>query len=152
MELMVLADVAVQTLQLEADTAAVSSGPADRFQIYRALHFIGILALYLSIGGLFLHALNGGTKQTNENRKIVAITHGVAMFIVLLGGFGMLATFQRAGIASSHDPWVMTKLGIWLLMGAMIAIPYRVPSLARPLWLLLPIVGGFAGWVAQMKF
>ena len=124
----------------------------DRFPIYRLIHFIGIFALYLSIGGLFLHALNGGTKETNGNRKIVAITHGVAMFAVLLGGFGMLASFQRAGVATSHDAWVITKLVLWLLMGAMIALPYRVPSLARPLWLALPFVGGFAAWVASVKF
>lgn len=124
----------------------------DRFPIYRLIHLIGVFALYLSIGGLFLHALNGGTKESNQNRKTVAITHGVAMFAVLLGGFGMLATFQRAGIASSHDPWVITKLVLWLLMGAMIAIPVRVPALARPLWLALPFVGGLAAWVAQAKF
>lgn len=148
MDMMVVSDV----VTLVGQVAAEASQPADRFAMYRLLHFVGVFALYLAIGGLFLHALNGGTKASNDNRKLVAITHGVAMFVVLLGGFGMLATFQRAGIATSHSPWVIAKFVIWAVMGAMIAIPYRVPSLARPLWLLLPLVGGLAAWVASAKF
>lgn len=117
------------------------------YQVYRYLHVAGIFALYLALGGLFLHALNGGTKETNANRKSVAIMHGVAMFIVLLGGFGMLA---RIGMSTS-EPWVLMKVGVWLVMGGMIAVPYRLPALARPLWLMLPLVGVLAAWIAFAK-
>lgn len=117
------------------------------YQVYRLLHLVGILALYLALGGLFLHALNGGTKESNTNRKPVAILHGIAMFLVLLGGFGMLARIGQ----HPHQIWVLMKLGIWLLLGAMVAIPYRLPQVARPVWLALPLVGILAAWIAFEK-
>lgn len=117
------------------------------YQVYRYLHVLGIFALYLALGGLFLHALNGGTKETNTNRKPVAIMHGVAMFIVLLGGFGMLARLGQ----TPNQPWVYMKLGVWLVMGGLMVIPYRLPKLARPIWLLLPLVGVLAAWIAYAK-
>lgn len=117
------------------------------YQVYRMLHLAGIFALYLALGGLFIHVLNGGTKESNGNRKPIAIMHGIAMFLVLLGGFGMLARIGQ----HPHQVWVLMKLGIWLLLGAMVAIPYRIPSLARPLWLALPLVGILAAWIAFAK-
>ncbi len=118
------------------------------YQVYKVVHLIGAFALFLAIGGLFLHAINGGTRDSNASRKLVAISHGVALFIVLLGGFGMLA---RLGITGAFPGYIWFKLVIWLVMGAIIAIPYRVPSLARPLWLLLPFIGGLAAWAAIYK-
>lgn len=117
------------------------------YQVYRMLHLVGIFAIYMALGGLFLHALNGGTKDSNSQRKPVAILHGVAMFLVLLGGFGMLARIGQ----HPHQIWVLMKLGIWLLLGGLIAIPYRLPQLARPFWLALPLVGILAAWIAFEK-
>lgn len=117
------------------------------YQVYRLVHLFGIFALYLALGGLFLHALNGGTKESNTNRKSVAILHGVAMFLVLLGGFGMLARIGQ----HPHQVWVLMKLGVWLVLGAMMVIPYRLPALARPIWLALPLVGILAAWIAYEK-
>jgi hypothetical protein len=44
--------------------------------------------LFLSVGGLIHHMLNGGTKATNAWRKQAAITHGIGIVLILLGGFG----------------------------------------------------------------
>ena len=119
------------------------------YSIYKLLHYFGLFLLFSSLGGLFLHAINGGTKESNSARKLVAISHGVALFIVLLGGFGMLA---RLGEVSGMLPtWVILKLVIWLVMGAMLVIPYRAPALARPMWLLLPALGLLAAWIAVAK-
>lgn len=117
------------------------------YNVYRLIHLLGMFALYTALGGLFLHALNGGTKESNGNRKFVAIFHGVALFLVLLGGFGMLARIGQ----HPHQPWVLMKLGIWLAMGAVLMIPYRAPKLARPVWLLLPLLGMLAAWIAYNK-
>lgn len=117
------------------------------YTVYKLVHLFGIFALYSALGGLFLHALNGGTRETNGSRKFVAILHGVAMFLVLLGGFGMLARIGE----HPHQIWVLMKLGIWLLMGAALMIPYRAPQLARPVWLVLPLLGILAAWIAFNK-
>lgn len=117
------------------------------YQFYLYLHLLGIGALFFVLGGLYLHAVNGGTKETNILRKPSAIMHGVALFLILLSGFGMLA---RIG-SSTSDLWVALKVLIWISMGAAIVIPLRVPKLARPLWYVIPIVLLLAGWVVTEK-
>lgn len=117
------------------------------YQFYLLLHLLGIGALFFVLGGLFLHAVNGGTKETNAMRKPSAIMHGVALFLILLSGFGMLA---RIG-ASTSELWVALKVAIWVAMGAAIMVPLRAQQLARPLWFAVPLVLMLAGWIAHTK-
>jgi hypothetical protein len=118
------------------------------YEAYKLVHYFGIFSLMIALGGLSLHAINGGDKSTNSARKLVAITHGVALFLVLLGGFGMLA---RLGLTNGIPAWIWIKLALWLLLGALLVIPYRLPKLTRPLWFLLPFVGLAAAAVALYK-
>jgi hypothetical protein len=119
------------------------------YDVYRLIHIVGILFLFLALGGLALHAANGGTKATNRARAMVAATHGIALFIVLLGGFGMLA---RLGIAHTGFPgWVWAKFAIWLVLGILFMLPYRYPALGRPLWLIVPLLGATAAYMALYK-
>lgn len=117
------------------------------YQFYLLLHLLGIGALFFALGGLFLHAINGGTKETNVMRKPTSIMHGVALFLILLSGFGMLA---RIG-GSTSDMWVLLKVLIWVVMGAAIMIPLRAQQMARPLWYAVPLVLMLAGWIAHVK-
>lgn len=116
---------------------------------YKLIHLLGVIALFLALGGLTFHAVSGGTRS-GASRKLVAITHGVALFLVILGGFGLLA---RIGVThgTSWPGWVWTKLAIWLLLGAALALPYRKPELAKPLWFILPLLGGVAAYMALYK-
>jgi hypothetical protein len=119
------------------------------YGVYRMLHLLGILFLFVAIGGVALHAANGGTKATSRTRGLVAATHGLALFVILLGGFGMLA---RLGVAHTGFPgWVWAKFGIWVLLGVLFMLPYRFPALARPLWLLVPLLGATAAYLAFYK-
>lgn len=119
------------------------------FAVYRLLHFIGILVLFLALGGTVLHVVNGGVKDTNRWRKPIAILHGLALFVILLGGFGMMA---RLGIVEGGFPgWIWGKLVVWLLLGGAIVMPYRVPASARPLALLVPLLGALAAYFAIYK-
>ena len=119
------------------------------YQVYKVLHIFGVIMLFVSLGGLTLHALNGGTKDSNTNRKWVGISHGVAMIVILVAGFGLLARLQM--MQAALPLWVWLKLGVWVVMGGMVAIPYRKPELARPLWLLLPVMGAIAAAIAIYK-
>lgn len=121
------------------------------YQVYKVLHIFAVVMLFVSLGGLTLHAVNGGTKESNLGRKMVAISHGVAMIIILVAGFGLLARLQVMAAGIAFPLWVWLKLGIWVVMGALVAIPYRKPELARPLWLLLPVLGAVAAAVAIYK-
>ncbi|MEZ4382500.1 MAG: hypothetical protein R3A79_14280 [Nannocystaceae bacterium] len=115
------------------------------YEFYKALHILGIALLFLSLGGLAGHALNGGTKETNKGRGLMVASHGIALLLILVAGFGMLA---KMGGSSMLPGWIHPKLLIWLLMGAALMPLQRKPELAKPLWFLLPILAMAAGYLA----
>ena len=47
------------------------------------IHLLGLFGMFLSLGGLVLYVMGGGTKADFPFRW-VAISHGVFMFLVLL--------------------------------------------------------------------
>jgi hypothetical protein len=57
------------------------------YQAYKVIHLIGIFLTLAALAGLALAAANGATKQTNSARKLISASHGLGLFIVLLGGF-----------------------------------------------------------------
>ena len=92
------------------------------YSTYSILHVIGLVLMSMALGGIIAHMANGGTKQTNSWRKVLGITHGVGLFLSLLGGFGMLAKL------SIHWPWplwIVIKFAVWLALGAAPALIYR---------------------------
>jgi hypothetical protein len=117
--------------------------------LYKLVHILGILLVFSSFGGLVLHAMNGGTKATNAGRRLVMAGYVVGLFLILLGGFGMLA---RLGIVQVGLPgWIWFKLAVWLVIGGLFALPYRKPGSARLLWILGPALGLIAAWAALYK-
>ena len=119
------------------------------FETYKVLHILGVLLAFAALGGLALTVANGATKQTSSVRRLIAITHGTAMFLILLGGFGALA---RLGMAHGDLPgWVLVKLACWIVLGVLVAIPYRKPGLARTIFWFLPALGGIAVVMAIYK-
>src|SRR5688500_9670542 len=60
-------------------------------QFYNVVHVVGIALLAAALGGMSLHAINGGTRRESRSRGLVAALHGTGALLVLVGGFGMLA-------------------------------------------------------------
>ena len=119
-------------------------------QFYNVVHIVGIVLLMTALGGLALHATNGGTRQSNAAHRLIASLHGTGVLLVLIGGFGMLARLGfRHGV--SFPGWLWVKLAVWLLLGAALVLPYRRPALAKPLLLALPVLGGLAAYMAIYK-
>jgi len=119
------------------------------YEVYKAVHIFGIALLLMAFGGVALHNLNGGNKESNKQRKRVAATHGIALVLILLGGFGMLA---RLGTPNAFAVgWVHPKLLIWVLMGAALVLLNRKPQLSGLLWWVLPILTLTAGLIAIYK-
>lgn len=119
-------------------------------EFYEILHIIGIALMFVAIGGVAVHAANGGSKADSATRKLVAIGHGVGAFLVLVGGFGMLA---RIGMqqGSNFPTWLWIKIAIWAVLSAVVLMPYRKPALARPFFVLLPLLAGVAVYMALYK-
>ena len=120
------------------------------YSFYKVVHIFGILLTWSALGALVLHAANGGDKSSNKKRALVAATHGVGMLIILVGGFGLLARLGQMH-GAGFPAWIWIKLGIWVLAGALIMLPLRVPKLATPLWFLIPMLGGLAAYTAGYK-
>jgi hypothetical protein len=74
---------------------------------------------------------------------------GLGAFLILLGGFGMMA---RLGLIKGAPPgWLAVKMLIWLALSGLVLLPYRRPALARPFFLLLPLLAGVAVYMALYK-
>ena len=119
-------------------------------QFYNVVHIIGIILLMSALGGAAVRAMVSSTEEIPSVRRLLAILHGSGAFLVLLGGFGMLA---RLGFmhGASFPGWLWVKLGIWLTLAVALIVPRRRPELARPLLLALPLLGGLAAFMAIYK-
>ena len=116
-------------------------------RVYLFIHLFGVCLLFASLGGLALHMMNGGDKASNANRKLIMLSHGLALIVIVVAGVGLL----KRGYGSMSDGWVHAKLTIWLVLGAAPAIIYRVPKAAKMLWFILPLMGGLAFYFARFK-
>jgi hypothetical protein len=115
--------------------------------VYKNIHLIGVFMVMMALGGLILHRINEAS-QEHPWRKVISITHGVGLLLMLLGGFGMLARLQ---IPWPWPGWVLGKIIIWFVLGALIVVIRRQPYFAKSLWWLTIILGGLAGYFALNK-
>lgn len=118
------------------------------YAVYKVVHLVGVLMVFLALGGLATNAVNGGTKA-HAWRKPIGFTHGLGLFLSLLGGFGLLA---RLGIVHGGLPgWAIAKLAIWIVFAVLIAVIPRKPGWAKTLWPVIIGLGGAAAYLAGSK-
>ena len=118
------------------------------YSVYKIIHLIGVFMVFLSLGGIGMHAINKGGRD-HAWRKPVAMTHGLGLLLALVGGFGLLA---RLGVMHGSLPgWVLIKLGIWFIFAILIGALIRKPALAKSIWVLTILLGGFAVYLAGAK-
>lgn len=118
------------------------------YSVYKVMHLLGILMLFLSYGGVINHVINGGTRSTNTWRIPAAVTHGLGLLLALVGGFGLLA---KIGISWPWPGWVIVKLIIWLLFAAVVGMAARSAVLGKGLWWMLLLLGAVAAYMAGVK-
>jgi hypothetical protein len=119
------------------------------YEVYKLIHYIGIFTVMIVLTAACTHVMRGGTRADNPQRKLLGIAHGIAMFLILLGGFGMLA---RLDVAHTALPgWVYAKLSIWTLIAAAPALLYRGPRPARLTILAAPALAVLAAAIALYK-
>ena len=116
------------------------------YDFYKVLHVLGVSLVLLALGGITVHTMNGGTKESNSFRKSAAIAHGVGLLLLLVAGFGMLAKMGIHGFPA----WVAIKSVIWLILGAVAALAYK-KEFARLVWLAMPVLVVAATLVALVK-
>ena len=117
------------------------------YSIYKIIHFMGLAMAIMAIGANSLHTLNHGGE--NSWRKPTAITHGIGLLLLLLGGFGMIARLEIK-FPWTTDMWIFAKIGIWVVMGALIALAKK-PAFAKVVWWGIPLLVGFAAMMVRYK-
>lgn len=117
---------------------------------YNVVHIAGIVMVMSALGGDAVRAMAGGVDLVHTPKRLLGMLHGIGLFLILLGGFGMLA---RLGImqGGSFPGWLWVKLGVWGAIGGALYLPRRWPHLARPVLFALPVLGGLAAFMAIYK-
>lgn len=105
--------------------------------IYKIIHFVGIMLLFLGIG-----ALISGAVTKSGDLKVPAMLHGAGFLFLLISGFGMSAKLKIG-----FPDWMLYKLVILLVLGAMIVLAKRriLPPLV--LYLLAIVLGGVSAYL-----
>lgn len=113
-------------------------------QFYTFLHFLGIIMVFLSFGGILVRSI---TQSDDPGlRKMAAITNGIGLLLTLVAGFGLWAKYQY-GV---HG-WLIAKVVIWFFFGGMLAVINRKPELCKTLWWVILGLGVLAVAMATFK-
>ena len=118
------------------------------YEVYKVMHLLGVFLVLGGLTGYLGFYVNGGTTEQLKFRFQLALTHGLGMVLSLVGGFGLLA---RLGMTGGLPNWAIAKLVIWLIFGALMVPTKRKPSLAKVLWLFVPLLGAVAAYLAINK-
>jgi hypothetical protein len=115
---------------------------------YKVIHILSMALLFTALGGLLLASRAGVT--TGVSRKTAGMTHGIALILLLVSGFGALAKIGLSNPAI-WPVWLWLKALIWLVFGGIIVLIRRVPRSATLLWWVLPLLGALAAYLALYK-
>ncbi len=111
------------------------------YEAYNVIHVIGVIFLFTALGAL---AATAGSASA-PLRRLASIAHGVALALIFVAGFGLLA---RLGHFGAIPMWAYLKMAMWALLGLAVVPLKRKPEWAPALWVLMPVIGGLAVWLA----
>jgi len=114
------------------------------YETYKLLHVVGLLLLFLGMGGL----LFGARSEHEPAPKATARLHGVGLLVMLVAGFGMMA---RLGVQWPWPGWLIAKLGVWLTIGALPVLVRREILPCGLAWPVAGALGALAAWLAINK-
>jgi hypothetical protein len=114
------------------------------YVVYKIVHYLGIFIMVTALSATLARSAKEGL-NSDPWRKRLGILHGIALFLIILGGFGMLAKLDLG-----FPGWAMAKVGIWLAFAGLIAARKSADWSARAL-VLLPLLAVLAGWIAYAK-
>jgi len=113
---------------------------------YRVLHLAGVFFLLFSLSSLIILSRN----QITRGKTLFSAVHGISLFVIILGGFGLLARLEIVH-GSDWPVWVWAKLIIWLIMGISVYYIKKYPDYSNYFWILIPFLAIFAAYLAVNK-
>ena len=103
---------------------------------YHVAHLVGLMFLFVGIGSLAGGHSKGAMKF-----------HGIGLLILLVAGFGAIAKLKLSYTA----PFIIAKLVIWLLLGALPVLIKRKVLPAGGAVILAIVLGGCAAYLGYVK-
>jgi len=119
------------------------------YSIFKIVHIVGFMSLFMALGALAFHGLNGGQKDSNNARVWIFATHGAALLVLFITGFGLLGVLKAMSFPFAL--WIWVKLIILILMGGLAALMQRKTQLSALFWIGLPLIGALAASMAILK-
>lgn len=113
------------------------------YEFYKILHIFSVLMLFTALG-----TAAAGEAAGDRLRRLAGVAHGVALALILVAGFGLLAKLRILG---SIPGWVLIKFSLWFLLGLAPLGLRRRPEWRTWIWSLMPVLGGLAAWLAVKK-
>ena len=101
--------------------------------------------LFMGYGALLARSLL--RSDSAELKRLGAITSGIGLVLILIAGFGLIAKLYN----NSFQGWMLVKLGLWILLGGVIVLINRVPSIAKLLWWVIIALGALAAYMVYMR-
>lgn len=111
------------------------------YEFYNIAHVIGVIVLFTSLGTIAATATSGDRGL----RRLAAVAHGVAAAVIFVAGFGLLA---RLGHFGAIPAWGYLKMAVWAVLAIVVVPLRRKPEWATALWVVMPVLGGVAVWLA----
>ncbi len=115
---------------------------------YKVAHIFGLFLLFGALGAMLYRSVVSDTSEAG--RRLAGITHGLALILILVTGFGALSQLGF-GEGGGFPGWLAGKMILWLLFAVVIVLIRKKPEWAKLLWILLPLLGGFAAYLAIYK-
>ncbi len=112
------------------------------YAFFMILHLFGVFMVLVSLGGLIVL----GVVEDSQRRKLAAMTNGIGLVVVFIGGFGLMGLLQLG-----WPGWILVKIVIWLLFAVMMVLARRLPQLGKVLWWGSLLLAGFAAYLANLK-
>ncbi len=102
-------------------------------ELYRLLHVVGVLLLFLGLGGVLSH-------EPGKAPKLSSALHGIGLLVLVVAGVGVM---HKSEPKLEWQPWVFAKISVWVLLAA---LPILVSRGVLPrLFALLLVLGLGAG-------
>lgn len=114
------------------------------YEFYKVLHFASIFFFVAGMSASYL---------MRPAPKFIKIVTGIASFLILVGGMGLLARIGYQHGQGAWPAWVQAKVGIWLVLA--VGTPVMAKRLSKHhaiFWTVSLFLAVIAAYSAVMKY
>ena len=110
-------------------------------ELYRLLHVIGVLTMFLGLGGMLAN-------EPGKAPKLFGAMHGIGWLVVLVCSIGFA---HKSQLSWPWPNWMIAKIGVLVLLGVLPVLVKR-GTLPRGLGVLLVLgLGAAAYWLVKYR-